>query len=54
MVVHTGIPALRRLWWEDHKFKTILAYLVRPCLQKKQNKNKQKKTDCTVSLQLIP
>jgi hypothetical protein len=30
------IPALLRLRQEDHKFKTSLGYIARPCLEKKK------------------
>jgi hypothetical protein len=31
------IPAIRRLRWENPKFKPSLGYIVRPCLKKKKN-----------------
>jgi hypothetical protein len=34
---HTPIiPVLRKLSWEDHKFKAFLGYIARPCHKKKK------------------
>jgi hypothetical protein len=38
-MVHTVIPALRRLRLEDLKVESSLGYIPRPCFKRKKEKN---------------
>jgi hypothetical protein len=43
LVVHTIIPALRRLRQEDHNFKASLGYIGKPCPKTKKRKVDKRK-----------
>jgi hypothetical protein len=42
-VIHSVIPALRRLGLEDHEFENLLGYVASASLKKKETKKGKKK-----------